>query len=74
MFIYLTWPFSPLKSTYRLKDLCERANFEFCRCPTIFEGGTENISNYLAYLIIPLLFQCSTGRGGKALSIYNGYA
>lgn len=55
------------QSSYRLKDLCERANFEFCRCPTIFEGGTENLSNYLAYLIVPLLVQCSTGRGGKQL-------
>ncbi|VDO06401.1 unnamed protein product [Rodentolepis nana] len=55
---------SCLESSYRLKDLCERANFEFCRCPTIFEGGTDNLSNYLAYLIVPLLIQCSTGRGG----------
>uniref|UniRef100_A0A5K3ET37 Ras-GAP domain-containing protein n=1 Tax=Mesocestoides corti TaxID=53468 RepID=A0A5K3ET37_MESCO len=52
---------SCLESSYRLKDLCERPNFEFCRCPTIFEGGTENLSNYLAYLIVPLLLQCSTG-------------
>ncbi|VUZ45467.1 unnamed protein product, partial [Hymenolepis diminuta] len=54
---------SCLESSYRLKDLCERANFEFCRCPTIFESGTENLSNYLAYLIVPLLIQCSTGGG-----------
>ncbi|KAL5112250.1 hypothetical protein TcWFU_006019 [Taenia crassiceps] len=65
---------SCLESSYRLKDLCERANFEFCRCPTIFEGGTENLSNYLAYLIVPLLFQCSTGRGDyPSLSKENVY-
>ncbi|VDK20530.1 unnamed protein product [Taenia asiatica] len=65
---------SCLESSYRLKDLCERANFEFCRCPTIFEGGTENLSNYLAYLIVPLLFHCSTGRGDcPSLSKENVY-
>ncbi|KAM3179479.1 hypothetical protein ACTXT7_000494 [Hymenolepis weldensis] len=56
------------QSSYRLKDLCERANFEFCRCPTIFESGTENLSNYLAYLIVPLLIQCSTGGGVNAVN------
>ncbi|KAM7541478.1 hypothetical protein Aperf_G00000028420 [Anoplocephala perfoliata] len=65
---------SCLESSYRLKDLCERANFEFCRCPTIFEGGTENLSNYLAYLIVPLLIHCSAGRGDFAsLSKENVY-
>nr|CDS15467.1 protein unc 80 [Echinococcus granulosus] len=65
---------SCLESSYRLKDLCERANFEFCRCPTIFEGGTENLSNYLAYLIVPLLLHCSTGRGDyPSLSKENVY-